>query len=222
MPEIDFYFMAESPYCRTVELVANLAGVSLKKHPINLFKKEQLNEDYVKLNPLHKVPFIVDGDLKLNESRAIAAYFVNRYMPDDDTLYPKDPIARAKIDELLYIDGCTLVPASYKLLSGRIAGITTVDPEAEKTYRDLLGVLEKRLENNGGKKFMLADHITLADIVLVVSFALCEACEYDISEFKLLKGYLNRVKAAIPKFKEINDEPQTNMKNFIKSKTEGK
>lgn len=220
MSSVNFYFMAESPPCRTVEMVAGLAGVTLNKHPINLFYKEQLKEDYVQLNPLHKVPFIVDGELKLNESRAIVTYLVEKYMPNDNVLYPVDPVARAKVNELLYLDGCLLVPATYKLLRGRFEGNTTNDPDAEKEYREVLAFLENRLQNNGGKKFLLADHLTLADVVLVNSFAFPEACEYDISEFKLLKAYLSRVKASIPNFNQINDGPQTNMKNYIKSKTQ--
>lgn len=218
MPSIDFYYMSESPPCRTIEMVASLAGVKLNKHPINLLKKEHLEDDYLKLNPLHKVPFIVDGDLKLGESRAIAAYLINKYMPDDNNLYPKEPVARAQIDELLYMDACLLVPAVHKLLGGRLRDppILTIDADAEKDYRAILTVLENSLKNKE-KQFLLGDHLTLADIVLIGSFAFPEANEYDISEFKLLIAYLDRVKKAIPNFKEINEVPQINMKNYMKT-----
>lgn len=224
MPYIDFHYMAESPPCRVVEMVASLAGVSLNKHKINLLNKDHLKEDYLKLNPLHKVPFIVDGDLKMNESRAIAAYIINKYMPENNVLYSKDPIARARIDELLYIDGCLLSPAVYNLFGGRIKDppALTYDPDAEKDFRAILTMLENRLKDNGAKQFLLNDHLTLADVVLLGSFALPEACDYDICEFDLLKAYLNRIKASIPNYKEINDGPQSNMKKYINSKVLGK
>ncbi len=31
------------------------------------------------MNPQHSVPFMVDGEVKLNESRAIALYIVNKF-----------------------------------------------------------------------------------------------------------------------------------------------
>lgn len=220
---IEFYYMPESPPCRLVEMVASLAGVTLNKHYINLFTKEQLGEDFLKLNPLHKVPFVVDGDLKINESRAISKYLIEKYIPGESALYPKDPVERARIDEVLFIDNGTLTTATYKLLAGKLHGpVAKLDEVAEKAYRDLLAYFENRLKSNGGKKFLLGDHLTLADISLATSFFFQDACSYDISEFKTLTNYLQSVKSAIPSFAEINDKPNENMRNYIKSKQEGK
>ena len=46
---------------------------------------------------------MVDGDLMMNESRAIAAYLANAYAKDD-CIYPKEPKARARVDQLMYFD----------------------------------------------------------------------------------------------------------------------
>lgn len=218
-PSVEFYYMAESPPCRTVEMVASAVGVSLNKHSINLFMKEQLKEDFVKLNPLHKVPFIVDGDLKLGESRAIAAYLANKYAPSNDALYPKDPVQRALVDELLNLDASLLSQAASKLLRPKLFGqVKELDAEDDKAYQAILKYFDERLQNNGGKKFMLGDNITIADISLAASFTFPEACEYDFSSFKYLSAYLSDLKSAIPDYGLINDKAVENMKNFIKSK----
>lgn len=222
MTTIKFYYMPESPPCRAVEMAANLAGVTLDRTYVNLFTREHLSDESLKLNPFHRVPFIVDGDLKLNESRAIMGYLVNKYMPKDNTLYPHDPVERARVDEILQIDIGVFYQAASNLLKPMILGpVKKMDPEKEKDFREILTYFENRLQQNGGKKFMLGDHITIADISLVASFSFPEACEYDISEFKHLTAYIDRLKTSIPKYGEINDGPVNNMRNFIKSKQGG-
>ena len=46
---------------------------------------------------------MVDGDLTLTESRAIAGYLANAYAKDD-AIYPKEAKARARVDQLMYFD----------------------------------------------------------------------------------------------------------------------
>lgn len=218
MPTVEFYYMPESPPCRTVEMVANMAGVTLNKHYINLFTKEHLKDDYINLNPLHKVPFIVDGHLKLNESRAIAAYLVNKYMPDDNTLYPRDPIKRALVDELLYIDMGTLYQSASKLFAPKLFGTSKeLDSEAEKSFRTNVEKMNNRLEKSG-KKYLCGDNITIADISIAASFSFVKAFDYDLSSFNSFNAYLNNLKTSIPKYFEVNDEPEKNLRKFIESK----
>lgn len=219
MASIDFYYMPESPPCRAVEMVAEMVGVKLNKHYVNLFTQEHLKEDYLKVNPLHKVPFIVDGDLKLGESRAIMMYLVNKYKPENEHLYPKDPVARAAIDELLFYEIGTYYPASYKLLRPMVFGpVKEFDKEDEKVYKDVLHFLDKKLGENGAKRFMLGNDLTIADISLAASLTFPYACGYNLHEFKHLIAYVERMKSAIPNYSAINDKPVENMKQFIQSK----
>lgn len=222
MPSIEFYYMPESPPCRTVEMVAELVGVTLNKHYVNLFTKEHLQEEYVKINPRHKVPFIVDGDVKLNESRTIAKYLVNKYDPDNEHLYPKDPIQRAYIDDILDFELGTLYPCAFKLLGPKLfKHVEELNADDEKSYRDNLSYLDKKLGENGAKRFMFGDHLTIADVSLAATFTFPIACGYDFQDFKHLVAYLDRLEAAIPKYHEINDEPTENMRKYIQSKQEG-
>lgn len=222
MPAVDFYYMPESPPCRTVEMVAEMAGVTLNKHYINLFTKENLSDEYAHLNPRRKVPFIVDGDVKLNESRAIAKYLVSKYKPDDKYLYPKDLVERAHVDEWLDFELGTLYPTAFKVLGPKLFGpVKELDPEAEKNYKDTLHFLDRRLGENGAKRFLVGNHLTIADLSLAATFSFPSACNYNLHDFKHIVAYLDRLKAAIPRYSEINDEPTENMRKFIQSKQEG-
>ena len=218
MPTIKFYYMPESPPCRTVEMVAGLVGVTLDKHRINLMAKEHLSEENLKLNPLHTLPFIIDGDLKMNESRAIAAYLVNKYGPEDSALYPKDPAKRALVDELMFYDMGTLFHSISKVLFPMIrTSVKEPDAEAVKELKVKLAYLNDRLKKEC-KKFMVGDNLTIADVSVTVSLSATEAFGLDMSEYSALEAYLNRVKSAIPNYHEVSDEAVENMKKFIKSK----
>lgn len=72
-------------------------------------KKEHFSADFAKLNPLKKIPVLVDGDYVLYESRAILAYLINSRRPGD-SLYPTEPKERGKVDQRLYYDASVFLP----------------------------------------------------------------------------------------------------------------
>lgn len=97
---IRIIFLDYSSFCWLTWQIKNL----------NLFNKEQLSDDFVRVNPQHCVPTIEDNGFVLWESRAIAAYLVNSRFPEGNSLYPKDVRQRAIIDQRLQFDCGTLYP----------------------------------------------------------------------------------------------------------------
>lgn len=228
MNSIKFFYMPESPPCRAVEMVANMVGVKLEKHYLNLSKQEHLSDSYKALNPLRKVPFIINGDLRLGESRAIMAYLVNKYKPNDEHLYPQSNLElRAKIDELLQYDAGTLWPAKSRLFWPKIFGSAKeFDQNDEKALRRCLNYLNNRLGQNQQQqqqqRFFLSNELSIADISLAASFTFTQACDFNMDEHKNLLAYLERLRASIPNYGDINDEPCENMRKFFDSIAEAK
>lgn len=75
-----------------------------------MYKKEQLKEEFMKINPRHTVPTLDDNGFILTESRAIAIYLAEKYFPIGHQLYPQDIKQRARINQLLQFDCCILYP----------------------------------------------------------------------------------------------------------------
>jgi glutathione S-transferase len=71
-----------------LQMTAEVLGVEYNFKPVDIMAGENKSPEYLAINPMHNIPAMVDGDFKMNESRAIAAYLVNKY-GKDDSLYPK-------------------------------------------------------------------------------------------------------------------------------------
>ncbi len=109
---IHFYGAPNSSAGRT-HLVLEEAGVPYEHHYVNL-RDAAARAEYVKVNPLGKVPFLVDGELRLHESIAINFYLCERYAPQ---LWSSDVAERARI------------------YAWSLWGISTLQPEVARAMR---------------------------------------------------------------------------------------
>merc|ERR1712209_287065 len=103
MAPIEIYGMQLSAPCRIVEMTAECLGLEYQFKVVDLMTGDHMKPEFLAMNPMHNIPTVKDGDFIMNESRAVAAYLVNKY-GKDDSLYPKDPEVRARVDQKLYFD----------------------------------------------------------------------------------------------------------------------
>ena len=106
---VDLYYISLSPPCRAVMMTAYLAGVDTNLKMLNLMAGEQMKPEFLKMNPMHKVPTIDDDGFYVTESQAICAYLVSKYAKND-SLYPTDPHRRALVDKMMNFDASTFFP----------------------------------------------------------------------------------------------------------------
>ena len=80
-----------SPYARKVFLSLDHKGVEYEVDPIVPFFG---GDQFTKLNPLRRIPVLIDGDLVIPDSTVICEYLDDRY--PEKPLYPGDPADRAR------------------------------------------------------------------------------------------------------------------------------
>ena len=104
MSKNKLYKYTFSPPARLAWLTAKIYKVPTEIVDIDLARAEQLDPEFMKINPKHEVPAFDHNGEYVTESREIAKYFhenFNQNEHDNDHWYPKDPEKRAKVDEWL-------------------------------------------------------------------------------------------------------------------------
>ncbi|MBK1990469.1 glutathione S-transferase family protein [Sphaerospermopsis aphanizomenoides BCCUSP55] len=107
---------------------------------------EHRQPDYLAINPIGKVPAIVDGDFQLWESGAILLYLVEKY--GNKTLSPEE---RAIFSQWVLFGNSTLATGIF------------VEANREKEMPRLLTVLNEIFER---QPFLLGNEFTVADVAV--------------------------------------------------------
>ncbi|KAM3762836.1 hypothetical protein ACB098_01G375400 [Castanea mollissima] len=134
-----------------VRIALNFKGLKYEYKSVNLLKGEQLNPEFIMLNPSGNVPVLVDGDTVVADSLAILMYLKDKY-PHHYPLLPQDIHKRAInyqkcIDEKISSDpDVKLAWAQHYIKKGFVA-------------------LERLLKDYAGR-FATGDEVYLADLFL--------------------------------------------------------
>lgn len=148
------------PYSRAANVLWMLeeVGVPYQLTNVDIMKGGQKAPEHVKLNPMGKLPTLVDGDVVVTESAAIALYLADRYAYG--TLAPKvdDPKRGA------YLRWSFFAPSVIE------PGIAAKEGKWEckessvgwGNYETMLGTMEHAVT---GRDWLLGDTFSMADVV---------------------------------------------------------
>ncbi|GFW99661.1 glutathione S-transferase 1, isoform C [Trichonephila clavipes] len=198
-------------------MLLEYTGVKVNLKHVDLTLKEHQTPEFGKMNPQHCVPTIDDNGFYLWESRAILTYLANKYAPENP-VYPKDPKERAVVDRMLYFDIGTLYKAEGEYLYPQLFRGQPADPEKAEAFKKALALLEEFLSKTS---YVAGNHITLADFSILASLSFAEVADYSYADYPKITAWLQKLKSEIPSYKEINDIPLQQFKDFLKSKKFG-
>ncbi|XP_046680927.1 glutathione S-transferase 1-like isoform X3 [Homalodisca vitripennis] len=198
MPLI-FYYMDVSPPARSVDLVIHELGLTVQYKIVDLFKDEQLDPDYLKVNPLHTIPAIDDNGFVLWGSQAINTYLVSKY-GKEDSLYPKNLQKRAIVDQRLHYSNdifYVLKETARTLLRAGKIPLLELFPKIKEIQENV----EKLLT---GQRFIAGDTLTVADHSYVTYMDVFEVLSPTEDKFPLTKQWFARCKETMKDFEKVN------------------
>eukprot|EP00088_Acartia_fossae_P047816 TRINITY_DN5195_c0_g1_i1.p1 TRINITY_DN5195_c0_g1~~TRINITY_DN5195_c0_g1_i1.p1 ORF type:complete len:222 (+),score=77.57 TRINITY_DN5195_c0_g1_i1:52-717(+) len=212
---IDIYGMQLSAPVRIVQMTAECLGLKYNFKLVDLMKGEHKTPEFLKLNPLHTIPTVVDGDLNLTESRAIATYLASKY-GKDDKLYPKDLVTRLHVDQMLYFDMGVFYKAFGDLVYPKMFG----GPEPEQKHWDRLAEVLGWVNDfvKGGKYVAGTDHLTIADLSILATYATLKAAGItELDKYPELEAWFTRCSAEVPNYDKSNGEGAQGFGEFFKA-----
>ncbi|HXS90573.1 MAG TPA: glutathione S-transferase family protein [Steroidobacteraceae bacterium] len=139
-------------------------GVDFEAVNVNMGAGEHRQPAFLAINPAGKLPALVDGDLVLTESAAIALYLAEKYRK----FLPTDPRGRAEVNRWVLFTVTELEQPLWRIAKNRnlypeAQRLAADIPLASQDFRAMAAVAEQHMQ---GRKFVVGDDVTVADFVL--------------------------------------------------------
>jgi glutathione S-transferase len=151
-------------------------------------------DEYLALSPMGKVPYLEVDGTRLCESEVILEYLEEAY--PQKPLLPKDPLARAKVRELVTVVELHLELVARRLYPGAFFGGTSSDSTKQAVEKDLakgiraLKSLAKFNPYIAGPEFSLADCAAAVHLPLVMLSTKLTYGRDFLEELPQVKPYL--------------------------------
>jgi glutathione S-transferase len=174
------------------------AGAVWTPHPLDPREGENRAPGYLTINPMGKVPALVDGPLRLWESNAITWYAAERNPTSG--LLPGTAAARASLHKWLFFQAGHVSPACVKVFlfsNKRVQAYykTPDDPKSveagAKELQRFLPVLEEGL---AGRDW-LEGEFGLAEIAYAPHLSLIAEAGFDLAPWPRVRAWLERTTA---------------------------
>jgi glutathione S-transferase len=201
---VKLYVNPMSSNARRALIVAKLTGLPVEIQVVDLAKGEHRAPAYLGLNPNHKVPTLVDGDLHLWESGAICQYLAAKAGRTD--LWPTEPAAQADVSRWMLWNHTQWAPPIgafnferlFKKMFGMGEGDEAVALAKLKEWGTEAATLDAHLAT---REWVAQGHLTLADIQLAGTLTYAQLTRMPLGDYPNLSRWFERVKA-LPAWKE--------------------
>ncbi len=172
-------------------------GLAYRGEPIGARSGETQTDDYGRLNPKRKIPYLQDGDFGLSESAAIVQYLFYAYGAGADVHLPATAREQAVSDEWSYfvmaeLDAhCLYIIRRHGYLSDIYGEAPIAVDSAKEYFLKQLKAMAPRIAE--AEPYLFGSRIGVADILLTT--CLHWAMTYDIALDDTCREYHARTTA---------------------------
>ena len=202
---LKIYGNMRSAPCRKVRYTAEITETPYEWKEMDFRSGELKSESYRLLHPAGKVPAIDDHGFALFESEAICKYLCEK---SGHPLYPAELQLKAQVDQWRGFAWQHLGTAMNKVAFNRILAPEFGIPVDERSLKEGLEWLERYLPIVDAQlstlAFLVCDHMTLADVVLLSVLDLAGPSDVDLTGFQEIQRWLG-VMHELPAWQKFRD-----------------
>jgi glutathione S-transferase len=186
---LKFYYSPLSVNARRVWIALLEKQIPFEAILVNL-NGEQFDENFTAINPLQRIPVIVDNGLRVVESLAILDYLEAKYPNPSLSKSNVEAIATIRMVEMVAV--IELQPATIPL-TRQLVGLDT-DPKKIDNAKDQINRILQFYENLfQGNSYFVGEEITLADIVAGTLLASLPMFGFSFDGYPKLKAWLEKL-----------------------------
>ncbi len=192
------YFAPNSRAVRTVWLLEEI-GLPYELERFTLGQKEMRGPEYARINPNGRVPTLVDGDITITESTAIAQYLAAKYSPGLAP-GPEDPNFATYLQWLHYAEGMIMPPVNNYVVETILLPPERRNEAMAKRALKLLNKVLAAAETHMEGRDFIAGEFNVADTVTGHAVIISRRLGADFSVLPNLAAYADRLETR-PAFK---------------------
>jgi len=166
---------------------------------VNIYQGDGKNPDFLKINPLGKIPVLVDADFVLWESNAILQYIAEKFA--DFQFSDQDPQKRADISRWLFWESSHWQPALSTVLAPVVGHhlLPHVIPAPKEApnwqhpdFNRWVTYLNSRLTQHS---HVVNDRLTIADFSVAGMMTYFRFAKFPFDHFPALKNWYERIES---------------------------
>lgn len=183
------YDLDLSGNCYKVRLFAALANLELEIIPVDFLQGEHQVEPLLSLNPLGELPIFIDDKLVLRDSQAILIYLAGKYA--GEAWWPSTASLQAEVAQWLFTAANEV---QHGLCAARLVDKFAYALDKSRALTQAyktLKILEVHLND---REWLAINRPTIADIAVFPYVALAAEGGIDLSPYKNINRWLERIK----------------------------
>lgn len=168
------------------------AGVAYTLKDVDMRNKEHKSAEFLKINPNGKVPALTDGDMNLFESMAITFYVAEAYKKEllGKTAAEKGLVHQWSFWSISELQGPMIQVFIQKVFMPAEKRDSKVIEENMAQLPALMSVLDQSLS---GKKFLVGNDFTLADLNTSSVVGIAHAIGMDMAPYANINAWMGAI-----------------------------